>query len=102
MGNGDEYTADGFKFRGRGIIQLTGKDNYKRCSIGLYNDVRLLDAPDLLLQKEYALSSALWFWDVNNLANIDDIEKVTKIINGGQHGIKHRIELFNNVINLLH
>jgi putative chitinase len=93
MGNGDEASNDGFKYRGRGFIQLTGKDNYKRLSDAYKVD--FVQYPDLLLQEEYALLSAIWFWGTNGLnkfARLDDIVSITKRINGGTIGLEHRKE----------
>lgn len=94
IGNGNEASGEGFKFRGRGFLQITGKENYFR----LANDTDLdcLKNPDLLLEEANAMISALWFWDLkglNSLADRDDVIKITKKINGGLNGIKHRKEL---------
>ena len=101
MGNGDEVSGDGWKYRGRGFIQLTGKNNYKNLS----NDVKIdyLSSPDKLLNEADAMISALWFWNKNNLnkyADEDNIKQVTKIINGGYNGLDHRTELLNKYKNL--
>ena len=96
MGNGPISSGDGWKFRGRGLIMITGKYNYAQCSEYLYGDENvLLDRPELLAEdKETALLSALWFWQKNNLENISDIERVTRIINGGLNGLDDRIKRF--------
>jgi putative chitinase len=91
MGNGNEASGDGFRFRGRGFIQITGKSNYTVLS----KDTRIdfLTNPDLLLQEANALISALWFWQKNKLneyADKDDIITITKRINGGLNGIEDR------------
>ncbi len=94
MGNGNEASGDGYKYRGRGFIQLTGKSNYQALSIA--TGIDFVSNPDLLLQEANAMVSALWFWKtngLNELANKDDIRKVTKIINGGYNGLPHRTEL---------
>jgi len=98
MGNGDEASGDGFKFRGRGYIQLTGKDNYKAFSNFIGEDC--VANPDLVSDK-YPLVSASWFFDKNNLWTICDkgatdevVTAVTKRINGGTHGILDRISKF--------
>jgi putative chitinase len=103
MGNGDEASGDGFKFRGRGYIQLTGKDNYKAFSNFIGEDC--VANPDLVSDK-YPLISASWFFDKNNLWTICDkgatdevVTAVTKRVNGGTHGILDRIakfKLFNS------
>lgn len=93
MGNGDVESGEGYKYRGRGYIQLTGKNNYRQC--GDYLGLALLDNPDLLCLPENAMDSALWFFDTNNLINQLDITKVTKKINGGVNGLHEREILFN-------
>jgi putative chitinase len=93
MGNSDINSGDGWNYRGRGFIQLTGKDNYKRLSDAYKID--FVANPNLLLQEEYALLSAMWFWGTNGLnkfARLDDIVSITKRINGGTIGLEHRKE----------
>jgi len=94
MGNGNEDSGEGWRYRGRGFIQITGKENYFR----LANDTDLdcLKNPDLLLEEPNAMISALWFWKLkglNAMANKDDIVGITKKINGGLNGIEHRKQL---------
>lgn len=98
MGNGDEASGDGFKFRGRGYIQLTGKDNYMAFSNFIGEDC--VANPDLVSDK-YPLVSASWFFDKNNLWTICDrgagddvVTAVTKRVNGGVNGIDDRISKF--------
>lgn len=91
MGNGDEASGDGWKYRGRGLIQLTGKENYQ--NFGNAHGVDCVNNPDLLLNPEWALTSACWYWKKNNInkyADADDIHMVTKRINGGTNGLLHR------------
>ncbi len=91
MGNGPTESAEGWKYRGRGLKQLTGKDNHRACSAGL--GVDLVENPDLLLEPVYAARSAAWFWATNkcnNFADAGDIEGLTKKINGGLIGIEDR------------
>lgn len=91
MGNADESSGEGWKYRGRGIKQLTGKENYQRCSDAL--GVDLVENPDLLLEPKYAALSAGWFWNkhgLNDLADKSDIETMTKRINGGLLGLDAR------------
>lgn len=95
MGNGDESTKEGYKFRGRGYIQLTGKSNYQLFSTSIGEDVTT--NPDLLSTK-YALASAAWFFKKNNLNSISDkgksdivVKELTKRINGGYNGLEDRI-----------
>lgn len=98
MGNGDEESGDGWKYRGRGALQLTGKNNYKAFSEYLEKP-EILDNPDLVTE-EYAFESALFFFDKNKLWSICDkgvndesIKQLTKRINGGYNGLEHRTEL---------
>ena len=94
MGNGDEASGDGWKYRGRGIIQLTGHDTYRDCSIAVFGDDRLLSSPDWLESKEGCVVGACWFWSVykhiNPVADTNDVEAVTRIVNGGLNGIDDR------------
>lgn len=94
---GNTQPGDGVKFKGRGLIQITGRSNYQRCSLALFGDTRLLDKPELLEQPDYAVRSACWFWKANNLntlADRDDIRAITRCINGGYNGIDHRVQLY--------
>jgi predicted chitinase len=102
MGNGDEASGDGWKYRGRGLIQLTGKDNYKAFARWV-NDPRIVDDPDLVAS-EYAVQSAVFYWDRNNLNKIadkDDVVQMTKRITGGSNGLAHRTELLTKAKGLL-
>lgn len=95
MGNGIEATGDGYKFRGRGLIQLTGKDNYVACGSGLGID--LLEDPTYLEKPEGAARSAAWFWaknGLNKLADAGELTAITKRINGGTNGIEDRKRLY--------
>jgi len=105
MGNGDRSSGDGWRFRGRGFIQLTGKVNYE--SYGKYIEVNLIDNPDLVATK-YPLSSAGWYFEKKGLwkicdegDSIDTIKKVTRLVNGGYNGLQDRIqkfEIFNSLL----
>jgi putative chitinase len=95
MGNGDEKSGDGWKFRGRGAIQLTGKDNYTQFSKHI-NKPEILTNPDLV-STDYSFESALFFFDKNKLWSICDqgvneaaILALTKRVNGGTHGLEDR------------
>lgn len=91
MGNGPESSGDGFRFRGRGLIQLTGKENYTRCGASLGKD--LVKDPSYLESPEGAARSAGWFWNkngLNRLADTGDIVTNTKRINGGTNGLADR------------
>ncbi|MCG7550982.1 glycoside hydrolase family 19 protein [Pseudoalteromonas sp. Of7M-16] len=97
MGNGDETSGDGWKYRGRGLIQLTGKDNYHRCgdalAIDLVNDPELVVADPTLTVK-----TACYYWDsrkLNQYADQDDLLTITKRINGGTHGLDDRAAFLN-------
>jgi putative chitinase len=94
MGNGDEASGDGWKFRGRGFIQLTGKNNYTAFNKTVPKDV--IESPELV-EGEYALESAAWFWTTNNLNQLSDtgtVQQVTRRVNGGLNGIADRLEKF--------
>jgi putative chitinase len=105
MGNGDETSKEGFKFRGRGYLQLTGKDNYKAFSDFIGEDC--VANPDLVATK-YPMDSAIWFFDRNKLWDICDrgagddvVTSVTKKVNGGTHGLVDRINKFKTFNSLL-
>ena len=103
MGNGDEQSGEGYRYRGRGPIQLTGKDNYTACSDFLFQDDTLLKDPDMLLDPEYALHSACWFWwknDLNTFADSADLLTMTKRINGGTIGLDDRIAHYNHAMEI--
>ncbi len=94
MGNGDEASGDGWKFRGRGMIQLTGHDNYDAFS--KHSGLDAVNNPDLLSTVEGAAESAAWFWlerHINKPADEDDVVTVTKLINGGTLGLDERKHL---------
>ncbi len=96
MGNGPAESGEGWKYRGRGLKQLTGKFNYEKCGQALGID--LVGNPDLLLEPMAAARSAGWFWKANNLsafADIDDIKGMTKKINGGLIGYEQRQALYD-------
>ena len=105
MGNGTEPTGEGWKFRGRGYIQLTGKDNYKSFDAVVAESI--VDNPDLVATK-YPLLSAAWFFHKNGLHKIADqgatdavVTSVTKRVNGGTIGLPDRIKHFKEYYNLL-
>jgi len=96
MGNGDEVSGDGYKYRGRGFIQLTGKNNYQ--AFKKESGIDVINNPDLLLEEATAMICAIWFWNRNSLSNLadnDDIKTITKRINGGLNGLEDRKELLN-------
>ena len=103
MGNGNEASGDGFKFRGRGLVQLTGRANYTQCSMDLFGDDCLVQNPDLVCEPEYAVLSACWFWHKNRLNDIcdkGDVVLLSKRINGGTLGLADRIHHWNECIEL--
>jgi len=106
MGNGGPETGDGYKYRGRGPIQLTGKDNYRAFSKEMFDDwENLFENPDWVTSdRDFALMSAIWFWNKNKLnvqADSGDIKLMTKKINGGYIGLEDRIKHYNEAIHLL-
>ncbi len=101
MDNGSPESGDGWRYRGRGIIQLTGKYNYTQFakSVG----ISLEDAIDYIQTEKGALDSACWFWDTNNLnsfADAQDIVGMSKRINGGTIGLEHRTELYHHALDV--
>ena len=101
MGNGDESTGDGFRYRGRGLIQLTGKSNYRKFSDWIGDDV--VAQPDLVATN-YAVHSAVYYWTSNNLnifADQDDVKKITVAINGGTNGLADRNAILDKAKQLL-
>jgi putative chitinase len=103
MGNGPEESGEGYKYRGRGPIQLTGKANYTAFAKAMFDDWQnVVDNPDwVTFDKDFALMSAIWFWNSHNLnhyADIADIKQMTKIINGGYIGLDDRIKHYNECI----
>ena len=102
MGNRDESSGDGFRFHGRGCIQLTGHDAYFHCGQAL--GVDLVANPDLVAQPQYAALSAGWFWNTHNcnaLADAQDWTGLTKKINGGTFGLQERVFLIQKALSVL-
>ena len=102
MGNGDENSGDGFKFCGRGLIQLTGKSNYQAFAESI--DTPVEEVPEFLATFEGAVQSACWFWESNNLnqyADTGDILTMTKRINGGTIGLEDRQRHYHHAIEIL-
>lgn len=97
---GNKGPGDGWKYRGRGLIQVTGLDNYRACSAGVKTDLLLV--PDLLENDEYAMRSAGWFWKSRNCGKYaGDVERVTLLINGGKNGLADRQERFERARQVL-
>ena len=95
LGNGGQMSDDGWRYRGRGLIQLTGRDNYLACGKGIGQNLE--DFPDLLEMPEWAALSAAWYWarnDLNELADAGRFEAITRKINGGTHGQADRLALW--------
>lgn len=91
MGNGNTESGEGWKYRGRGFLQITGKANYE--AVQKDTKIKCVDNPDLLLEEVNAMVSAVWFWTKNNLNELADKDYqngITKVINGGQNGREGR------------
>jgi len=102
MGNGDPASGDGFRYRGRGLIQLTGKENYSWFAASI--DVPVEEAAESLETFEGAAQSACWFWETNKLnkwADASDILMLTKRINGGTIGLDDRIKHYKHALHVL-
>lgn len=102
MGNGDESSGDGWRYCGRGLIQLTGKSNYERYAESL--QISLQEAQEHLLTFEGCVQSAAWFWEANNLnqwADTGDILTLTKRINGGTIGLADRQKHYEHALHVL-
>ena len=108
IGNGDEASGDGWKYRGRGLIQLTGKTNYVAFDRFLNADGEIISNPDLVAKnKEYAVLTAFFYWDSRRLNNLIDkdgnqyfvCKEITKRINGGYNGINDRWQRFKIIYN---
>jgi putative chitinase len=99
---GNTEDGDGWRFSGKGLIQLTGRNNFKNCGDALGID--LVGNPDLLLDPRYAALSAGWFWNkrgLNALADNEDWNTITRRINGGTHGLQDRIDRTNKAMDIL-
>lgn len=99
---GNTVAGDGSKYRGRGLIQITGRANYAACGEAL--DLDLINQPELLEQPQYAAMSAAWFWSMkglNTLADAGDLTKITRRINGGLNGLADRQALYDKALKVL-
>lgn len=105
LGNTPEDDDDGEKYRGRGLIQVTGRDNYMACSKALYGEEQhLIEHPELLELPDAACRSAAWFWKsrkLNELADVHDFTRITKRINGGTNGLGERLWLYSQAQKVL-
>lgn len=102
MGNGDEASKEGYKFCGRGLIQLTGRSNYQAFADSL--EMSIDDVPEYLATFEGAAQSACWFWETNKLnqwADKGDIVTLTKRINGGTIGLEDRIKHYEHALHII-
>lgn len=101
---GNIVKGDGKKFKGRGYIQVTGRSNYKSVSMYIFDDLRLLDTPELLGTPQYAMLSAFWYWDTHKLNIYADkawMETITRRINGGLNGWTERLANYNRICDIL-
>ena len=101
MGNGDEASGDGWRYAGKGLIQLTGKNNYEAFAESIETPVE--EIPAYLETFEGAVQSACWFWESNNLnqwADKGDILTLTKRINGGTIGLEDRVKHYNHALHI--
>jgi putative chitinase len=101
MGNGDEASGDGWRYCGRGLIQLTGKNNYQ--AFANSEQMNIEEVPDYLITYVGAVRSALWFWNKNNLndtADAGDLLMMTKKINGGTHGLAERTFEYTRILEI--
>ena len=99
---GNTVLGDGSKFRGRGLIQITGRANYKACGEAL--DLDLINQPELLEKPQHACMSAAWFWatrGLNTLADESRFETITRRINGGLNGLADRQKLYERALKVL-
>jgi putative chitinase len=102
MGNGPESSGDGFRYCGRGLIQLTGKNNYVKFAESIETPVE--EIPEYLSTFEGAIQSACWYWETNNLniwADKSDMLTLTKRINGGTIGLNDRVKHYNHALSVL-
>lgn len=97
-GNGDEASGDGWRYRGRGLMQITFHDNYQLCGVAL--GLPLVQQPDLLAVPANAAASAAWWWTthgLNALADAGQFQQITRVINGGLNGYSQRLYLYGAV-----
>lgn len=104
LGNTPAKDGDGQKYKGRGLLQITGRENVRMCSFALFGDDRLLANPELLEAPENACRSAGWYWasrGINAIADTGDQVRVTRAVNGGTNHLKERIDLYNVAMKVL-
>lgn len=98
---GNTEPGDGKRFKGRGLIQLTGRSNYEKFSA--HSGIDFVSNPEWLSDPKYAVQSACWFWNsrgLNSLADKKEFNKITKIINGGYNGLQQRIAFYNALLKM--
>ncbi|MBS1988720.1 glycoside hydrolase family 19 protein [Candidatus Dependentiae bacterium] len=112
---GNIHPGDGPLYKGRGLIQCTGRNNYMACSMALFGDARLLKSPELLEIPEYAVAASCWFWSMkglNKFADLPDtwrsktknyspLQYITYLVNGGQNGIADREAYYKRALSTL-
>lgn len=102
---GNTEPGDGPRYKGRGLIQITGRANYRDCSVALFGDERaLIDHPEFLELPENACRSAAWFWSshgLNERADRGEMERITRIINGGINGLTDRLAHWDRALKVL-
>lgn len=104
MGNGSEDSGDGWLFRGRGLIQVTGKNNYTEASMSIFNDLSAVLNPEIFSTTTGAVQSACWFWKshgCNEIADTGDNIALTKRINGGTVGLEDRQSRYQKALSIL-
>jgi len=104
MGNGPSESGDGYRFRGRGPIQITGRRNYTAMSHDLWGDDRAVEEPEMILSPDNAIASAGWYWDIaklNQYCDREDVVTVTRRINGGTNGLADRKHLYAQIKEML-
>lgn len=96
---GNDQPDDGWNYRGRGLIQVTGKDNYREC--GLWMRLPLVEHPELLEDREAAALSTAWYWQTRGLLGVSDVAEATKRINGGTNGLTDRLRRYAKALDVL-
>ncbi|NMR53017.1 hypothetical protein A0R67_03975 [Pasteurella multocida subsp. multocida] len=95
MGNGDEASGDGWRYRGRGIVQITGKNNYTAFKAWLGRDINI---DDIATNMDLAVKAGVWFWIRNEIADVTSVEKATRRVNGGLNGLEERVNLYRRLM----
>lgn len=99
---GNTQSGDGSRYRGRGLIQITGRTNYERAALAL--GLPLLEQPELLEEPRHAAMSAAWYWHsrhLNELADAGDMRGLTRLINGGYNGLDERLAIYHQAMEVL-